>query len=97
MAVVILQTLPNVDRTKFGLLIAALLEQGPLPADVCLFHASGPKGDDWRVCDIWESHEHWARFSQQRQAAARQRAGALEAIIEEFPVEATFAAEGWPS
>ena len=44
MAIVILQTLPNVGREGFDQPIEELQKQGPLPADGSLFHASGPRG-----------------------------------------------------
>lgn len=96
MAVVMLQTLPDVDRARFDQLIEELQKQGPLPADGNLFHASGAVGPDWRVVDVWASRKHFDDFREARQRAAMKAAGDMRTLVEEFPVDFTFAAEGWP-
>ncbi len=96
MAIVILQTLPNVDRAGFDQLIEELQKQGPLPADGNLFQASGAVGTDWRVVDVWASRKHFDDFQEVRQRAAMQAAGNMRTLVDEFPIDFMFAAEGWP-
>ena len=96
MAIVILQTLPNVGREGFDQLIEELQKQGPLPADGNLFHASGAVGPDWRVVDVWESRKHFDDFQEARQRAAMKAAGDMRTLVDEFPIDFMFAADGWP-
>ena len=96
MAIVILQTLPNVGRERFDQLIEELQKQGPLPADGNLFHASGAVGPDWRVVDVWASRKHFDDFQEARQRAAMKAAGDMRTLVDEFPIDFMFAADGWP-
>lgn len=48
------------------------------------------------MVDNWDSREAFDRFQAERQAPAMQKAGGIETIVEEFPIEAQYVAEGWP-
>jgi len=50
-------TLPTDAATAQS--VEALVEGTP---DGLVVHVAGPTDDGWRIIDVWESEEHYARF-----------------------------------
>jgi hypothetical protein len=60
-----------------------------------MFHVAGPGDGAWRVCDVWESQEHFERFMNDRLAGVTQEVGMQgEPEVEFFPLHNVWAPRG---
>ena len=73
MAVGVLISMPGATQQVYDQVNEAMQIEETVPPEGLILHSAGPMPDGWYVYDIWESREHFQRFSEEQVAPAVQQ------------------------